>query len=325
MDAPLVSVIVITYNQEHSLPVALDSILSQECPFGYEIIVGEDGSSDHTKDVLQSYVRRYPKIIAPIFQSENQGILKNFISCICAARGKYIAFCDGDDYWNCADKLSKQVAVLEKQVEYGLVYTDVWMDSKITGVKYYRGMSHPSDNLFSQLLKGNIIVSSSVCLRSNLLKHVDFNAFVEQQFEMEDYPMWLALSLHTQFYYLQEATVSYVVERAVVNSKEVGRHAVRFDEKTTKIRLYFQSKYPERTELTPDQIVDDHFFLAVRAGLNMNDRQFTLRYLNKIHNPTAYSKRLKILCQTVVGFHLYQFYRWASSKKKTQLQQYFGM
>lgn len=325
MSSPLVSVIVITYNQEKTLPLALDSILSQECPFEYEIIVGEDCSPDNTRGVLADYAERYPGIVKPVYQTENQGILKNFISCIDLAKGRYIAFCDGDDYWIRPDKLSQQVSILENQEDVGLVYTDVMMVSKITGEEYYREMCPPREELFTQLLEGNIIVSSSACIKTSLLDYVDFGEFVQQQFSMEDYPLWLSLSLHTKFHYLREATIAYVIEREVVNARTVGLHAIRFDEGTTKIRLYFKAKYPDRTALSKEEIEDVHAFLAVRAGLNMNDRRFTLRYVRMIHRQTAYTRRLKVMCQSVAGFYLYQFYRRLAGKRKTQLQQYFGM
>ena len=325
MPNPLISVIVITYNQEQTLPIALDSILSQEGPFSMEVIVGEDASTDSTKTILEDYAIRFPSVIRPVYQDCNKGILQNFISCLQKAKGTYIAFCDGDDYWIKTNKLASQLSLLEMSPDVGLVYTDVMIVSKITGEQYYRKMARPKDDLFTQLLQGNIIVSSSVCMRADLLEFVDFGDFISQQFTMEDYPLWLSLSLHTKFSYLPEATVSYVIQRGVVNSKEVGHHAVRFDEGTTKIRLFFKKKYPERTGLTEEEIEDAHSLLAVRSGLNMNDRRFTLRYLNQLHCHSAYTKRLRRICQSDLGFSLYQLYRRLSGKNKSQLQQYFGM
>lgn len=325
MSSPLVSVVVITYNQEQSLPVALDSILTQRRSFDLEIIVGEDCSKDNTREVLKGYESRYPGIVKALYNAENKGILQNFKRCVEQVQGEYVAFCDGDDYWCDPEKLSKQVSILTAHPDVGLVYTDVKMDSRITGEQYYRAMASPRKDLFTQLLEGNIIVSSTVCLRRCLLEKVDFEEFVREHFSMEDYPMWLSLSLETVFQYLPEATACYVIERGVVNSNDVGHHAVRFDEETTRIRIYFKNKYPDRTSLTIDQIEDAHFMLGVRSGLNMNDRKFVLHYVDKLHRQTPYSRRLKGLCKSRIGFHIYQLYRSITHKNKSQLQQYFGM
>ncbi len=319
-----VSVVVITYNQEKSLPVTLDSILSQKAPFPIEIIVGEDASKDGTRALLEQYAERNPDVIKPIFHTTNQGILKNFISAVSQAKGKYLAFCDGDDFWTDENKLAKQVEILENNPQMGLVYTDVTVNSVVTGEQYYRHMQSPDNNLFTQLLIGNIVVSSTVCMRHSLLDEVDLDIFVKQGFTMEDYPLWLSLSLMAKFYYLPEATACYMIERAVVNSKEVGIHAVNFDEGSTRIRLYFQQKYPKRTTLSREDILDAHYTLGYKSGLGMNNRTFTLDYLKKLHRKTPYTKRLTLLCKSVVGFYLYQGYR-AIFRRRTGLQKYFGM
>ncbi len=325
MGTPKVSVIVITYNQEDSLPVALDSIVNQECSFDVETIVGEDCSTDKTRLVLEEYASKYKGIIKPLFNKTNQGILRNFASVVSEANGEYVAFCDGDDYWCDKQKLAKQVDILDSNPDIGLVYTDVIMDSRITGQKYYRGMASPQQDQFTQLLKGNIIVSSTVCMRSDLLRFVNFDNYIEQGFLMEDYPMWLSLSLHTRFHYLKEATACYVIKRDVVVSEEVSNHAMRFDENSTKIRLYFQESFADNTSLSKDDILDDHCALGYKCGLNMNDREFALRYVSQMHNRTPYVKRLTMICKSHLLFGMYQMYRGLTGKKRSPLEMYFGM
>jgi glycosyltransferase involved in cell wall biosynthesis len=325
MESPLVSIVVITYNQEKSLPKVLDCILWQKGGFSIEIIVGEDCSTDGTREVLKEYERRFPEVVKPIYQQNNQGILRNFISAISMAKGKYLAFCDGDDYWCDDEKLAKQIRVLEEKPEVGLVYSDVIMDSVVTGERYRRTMQNPKPDLFTQLLRGNIIVSSTVLMRSDLMKYVDWNTFVEQGFTMEDYPMWLSLSLHTQFYYLKEPLACYVIERKVVNVKEASLHGLKFDEGTTAIRLYFKRQYTEKTDLTENEILDAHNIIGYMAGLNMNDREFALKYVCQMHDRTSYVKRLTTICKSPLLFGLYQKYRDLTGKKRSPLEMYFGM
>jgi glycosyltransferase involved in cell wall biosynthesis len=116
------SVCVITYNQEKYIGQCLQSILDQETNFEFEIIVGEDCSTDSTRAIVQDFERRYPSIIKPIYQTKNIGAgVNNFITTHRAARGSYIAHVDGDDYC-LPGKLQKQVDILDSDPDCSLVF-----------------------------------------------------------------------------------------------------------------------------------------------------------------------------------------------------------
>lgn len=111
---PVVSVCVITYNHEPYLAQCLDSLVMQQAYFPFEVVVGEDCSSDRTRGILREYEQRYPQIIRPIYHEKNVGAARNlFAHALPGAKGKYIAICDGDDYWTDPLKLQKQVDFLE--------------------------------------------------------------------------------------------------------------------------------------------------------------------------------------------------------------------
>ena len=118
----LVSVSCITYNHEPYIRACLDGFLMQKTNFPIEVIIHDDCSTDGTKEIIEEYVNRYPNIIFPVFQSENQyskgvrGFMARFNFPRC--RGKYIALCEGDDYWTDPLKLQKQVDFLEINDEY---------------------------------------------------------------------------------------------------------------------------------------------------------------------------------------------------------------
>lgn len=114
----MVSVCCITYNHEKYIAQALDGFLMQETNFKFEILVGEDGSSDNTKAIVQDYCNKYPDIIKLISHETNVGAIRNQIRVLMAAKGKYIAMCDGDDFWTDAFKLQKQVDFLETNEDY---------------------------------------------------------------------------------------------------------------------------------------------------------------------------------------------------------------
>lgn len=118
---PLVSICCLTYNHERFVHKAIDSILLQKVDFAYEILIHDDASTDSTQEIIKEYYDLHPNIIKPIFQSVNQYSQNVSITAkfqLPRARGRYIAFCEGDDYWIDPYKLSKQVAFLEKNKEY---------------------------------------------------------------------------------------------------------------------------------------------------------------------------------------------------------------
>ena len=117
----VVSVGVISFNQENYIRQCLDSILMQETDFRYEIVVGDDCSTDSTQDILTSYQNQYPDLFVLVLNKENKGISDNYKSVLSHCKGKYIAFCEGDDYWTDPHKLQLQVDFLERHEEYGFV------------------------------------------------------------------------------------------------------------------------------------------------------------------------------------------------------------
>ena len=116
MSEPLVTIICLTYNHEAYIADALEGFVKQEAPFALEVLVHDDASTDGTAAVIRDYAERYPDVIRPVFQKKNlysQGISITRDVLYPMARGRYLAFCEGDDYWTDPRKLAKQVAALE--------------------------------------------------------------------------------------------------------------------------------------------------------------------------------------------------------------------
>jgi len=117
-EVPMVSVVTTAFNIEKFLPEAIESVLNQQTNFKVEMLIGEDCSTDNTRQIALDYQSRYPEIIKVLLPKQNQGITPNCIATHNACRGKYIALLDGDDYWISADKLQKQIEFLESNSEY---------------------------------------------------------------------------------------------------------------------------------------------------------------------------------------------------------------
>ena len=114
----MVSISCITYNHQKYIAEALDGFLMQKTNFKYEIIIGEDCSTDNTKAIIESYRKKYPNKIQLIAYKDNVGATKNQIKTFNISKGKYIAMCDGDDYWTDPLKLQKQVDFMEHNPNY---------------------------------------------------------------------------------------------------------------------------------------------------------------------------------------------------------------
>ncbi|MBO5836929.1 MAG: glycosyltransferase [Oscillospiraceae bacterium] len=116
----MVSVAMMAYNHEKYIRKALDGVLSQKCNFKYQIVVHDDASPDHTADIIREYAEKYPDIIIPIYQTENQYSQKVNIRTFMDEKltGKYLAFCECDDYWCDENKLQKQVDFLEAHPDF---------------------------------------------------------------------------------------------------------------------------------------------------------------------------------------------------------------
>jgi glycosyltransferase involved in cell wall biosynthesis len=120
LDRMKLSVMMITYNHEQFIAQAIESVLAQRTTFDYEIVVGEDCSTDRTRDILMDFHRRYPDRIVPLLRDRNLGGPRNLTATLASCQGQYLALLEGDDYWTCEDKLQRQVDFLDGHLDYAI-------------------------------------------------------------------------------------------------------------------------------------------------------------------------------------------------------------
>lgn len=113
-----VSIVMLVYNHERFIGQALDSILMQSTSFDYELIIGEDCSTDQSKEIIQKYEEKFKGKMRAIYRNKNIGAAKNFVDCLRRCKGEYIAFLEGDDYWTDNNKLQIMVEFLENNSRY---------------------------------------------------------------------------------------------------------------------------------------------------------------------------------------------------------------
>lgn len=143
-EKPLVSVYCLAYNHEKYIRQCLDGFVNQKASFSFEVIVHDDASTDHTQEIIREYEARYPEIIHGIYQTENQRQkkvpkLKTFI--LPLVKGKYVAICEGDDYWTDDNKLQSQVDLMEQNQDAHFCVCGV---QEVSENGRILGISHPS-------------------------------------------------------------------------------------------------------------------------------------------------------------------------------------
>jgi glycosyltransferase involved in cell wall biosynthesis len=162
---PVVSVLCITYNQKAFIRQTLDSILSQKTDFAYELLIGDDSSTDGTAEIIADYAARYSNIVA-VLRSENVGVVKNLDDLASRVSGEYVAICEGDDYWIDRDKLQRQLEYMRQRPEYTLCYHPVKVvyEDMPTVEEQYPEHPNPQPSL-SDLVAHNFIQTNSVFYR----------------------------------------------------------------------------------------------------------------------------------------------------------------
>ena len=129
-----INVVVTTYNHEKYLAQCLESILSQKGDFQMEVIIGDDASTDNTRQIAEQYQAQYPGTVFLLPPEKNLGITKNLKRCLDACTGEYIAICEGDDYWTDVYKLQKQKDFLDEHADYSMCFCAFVILFEETGV-----------------------------------------------------------------------------------------------------------------------------------------------------------------------------------------------
>lgn len=150
----VVSVCCLAYNEEEFIGEALNGIVMQRTDFPFEAIVHDDASTDKTAEIIRDYAKQFPEIIRPIYQEKNvlsTGPDPGVAFVFPASRGRYIALCDGDDYWTDPHKLQKQVAFMDVHPQYSICYHDyrVKIGDDFVDELHGRGPDYTTDQLIA--------------------------------------------------------------------------------------------------------------------------------------------------------------------------------
>lgn len=306
----IVSICCTTYNQSPYIRQCLDGFLIQKTDFPIEIVIHDDASTDGTDDIIRGYELKYPDLFKPIYQTENQFSKSIHLPVKLTyekAVGKYIAICEGDDYWTDPYKLQKQVDFLEQHSDYSLCYSKILRyDQKRK--KILRGTFGIENITFNDLLsEGNQIPTASICLNRNMI--VRYYSEIKPELKnwlMGDYPLVLWFAHNCKIYCLNEVTAIYrVLELSVSHITNIQKLEA-FYNSIIDIKCYFLNLYNEAIHL--DDFYDEKYLnLAYRASL-INDYMLYKENILKIKQNNKMITIKKIIGSCHFFFLLYHYY-----------------
>jgi glycosyltransferase involved in cell wall biosynthesis len=244
---PLVSISCITYNHAPYIKQCLDGFLMQKTTFSFEVLIHDDASTDGTTEIIKDYAQKYPDIIKPLYEEENQWIKGRRGSAefnFPRARGKYIALCEGDDYWIDENKLQMQVDFLENNPEYGMCYTKARQYNQKEMFFYKKSFGSGFVGFEDLLKNGNRIPTLTTVYRKDLLdryqKEIQPN---NKGWLMGDYPMWLYFSHESKIKFIEVVTSVYrVLENSASHSVDLEKQ-FDFKKNVYEIRRFFSDLY----------------------------------------------------------------------------------
>lgn len=247
----MVTVCVITYNQEKWIRQTLDSVLSQHTDYQFEVIIGEDKGTDGTRAICQEYADKYENVIL-LPSTENHGVTANWIRCVQAGKGKYIMTCAGDDYWHNPNKIQLQVDFMEQHPECVMCHTD-YDELRVSDgtikkdVNKSSAIVPPEGRIQQNILSGtSFIAAVTACIRRvTFEKYVPADEFARRRFPREDWPTQLVLAAHGDILYIPESTATYRVGQESITRTSNYEKIIARAQKDKDMTEYLYSLFPK--------------------------------------------------------------------------------
>lgn len=196
-----ISVVVVTYNQEHCIDRALTGVMAQRGDFDIEVVVANDASTDSTLSHIRKWQEEFPESIKVINHEKNVGFQKNYLSAVKAATGKYLCMCDADDYWIDRHKLQRQMAYMESHPECAVVFHRIVNVYEQTGVKTLSNGGQKTDSDMVDLSRRNFITNLSVMYRRELVPAESLPEWLGEV-SLPDYAYHMLYAAHGKIHYI---------------------------------------------------------------------------------------------------------------------------
>ncbi len=285
---PLVSVIVLTYNQEYWIRTTLDSILSQKTECSYEIVIGEDFSPDNTRKICKEYVDKYENVLLTE-QDSNLGVVGNFANCLKQCKGKYIMVCAGDDYWHNLNKLQLQVDFMESNPSCVVCHTDINLLNENSGkiIQEYnkiKNITPPEGRIQKDVIAGKECIRAvTMCIRRDcIFQYCDFGKWIELGFPREDWPILFIISAYGDINYIPISTATYRVgQESISNTLSYDKIRLRY-QKDKVMTAYLYSLFPNLGEFKDEWWYETYVYHSLLvAAYHNNDYQSAKEFAKK--------------------------------------------
>lgn len=244
MEEVMLSVVMTTYNHERYIAQAIESVLRQQTDFRIEIVVGEDCSTDRTLNIVSDYQRIYPEAIRVVTSEHNVGWRANYRRSIEAARGKYIAMLDGDDYFTHRKKLQMQVELLEAHPDVGMCYGRSERVDESGGRTMYPE-SEECPISFDAMLRRNPAENCTVVARKEMVMRYYEEIRPEEHPEWltDDLPMWLWFAATSRYMAIDcPMSVHRVLTYSVSHNPDY-RKKIAFVDSLSDISMWYDERY----------------------------------------------------------------------------------
>jgi glycosyltransferase involved in cell wall biosynthesis len=307
-----VSIFILTYNQEQFIAETIESVLMQKTNFPYQLVIGEDCSTDTTRTICEQYVNQYPQKIKLLPSLEkNIGLIANYMRTIAACDGKYIAICDGDDYWIDAYKLQKQVDFLDKNPDYSMVYTAVkrlYADGEIVDYTYTLNKKQLD---FEDLIFNNFIYSVTAMFRNI-------------QSEDNKLPSWISIfpfgDWQTYLWVLKDGSkIHFIDDITAVYRMNIGVSFVIMEKNSAFIEvlvrilhhIYEDENFSHKKQIVAESVFNRHKDLISCYNREKDYLKGFWLFLTILKKTTKKSQFIKFY-----GYSLYKSSLWIVQKQK---------
>ncbi len=285
--SPTISVIVATYNHQDTISQCLTSILFQKCSYSFEIVIGDDCSTDNTILIINDFIAQFPDKIRLYINPINVGLVKNYFSIAQKCKGSFIAQCAGDDFWSDELKLEKQCSYLENHPDTGIIHSDYNAFIEKTGktIQYFQKSNNrffSTISSFNDLLIQGPYSPLTVMFRKPLLdQYIREIDPVNKRWVIEDYPFWIYLSYHTRADYMPDCTATYRIRAGTISRNEDKKKRIALIINTFLIEFFFAKHF--QTDKVTLKLINKRYYKRniTLAWLSGNKKRSTIsiRYL----------------------------------------------
>ena len=306
----MVTVCIVTYNQEKWIRQTIESVLAQQTNYPFEIIIGEDHGTDGTRAICQEYADKYDNIrLLP--SSINLGVTANWIQCIQAGSGKYIMSCAGDDWWHNPNKIQLQVDFMEQHPECCICHTDIdeYYENKGTlkqSVKQSNGIVPPQGMIQKKTLAGRDYISAvTMCIRrSTFEQYVPADEFARRRFPREDWPTILVLEAYGEVRYLPISSATYRVGQESITRTSNYDKIIKRAQEDKEMTEYLYTLFPEWGPFKDGPYFDMiGYHHALMAAYRNNDFKAAHEYAKKDNYPSL----AKHMAKSKITFKFFRF------------------